>query len=200
MVRARSLIDGMVIPHRDFVELDRSKHYFRVFVPLETNEEAFHSDESGVFQMQIGEVWFLDAAINHAAINFGSKSRMFLCLDYIFTKEFQHTDILLSTAKFEEPRAEYLITRTPLGDKQRDEIIRGASTIINRRTFKDLVFALSKYHFIYDVEVAECYDWIVRAAELDGDQEVIQKATLLRKYLIEKRDMGERYIINDWAA
>ncbi|VVP47634.1 hypothetical protein PS850_05236 [Pseudomonas fluorescens] len=28
--------------------------------------------------------------------------------------------------------------------------------------------------------------------------EIIKKSKSLRRYLIEKRDMGERYTINDW--
>lgn len=44
MVRARNLMDGMVIPHRDFVELDPGLSYFRVFIPIEFNSGSFHSD------------------------------------------------------------------------------------------------------------------------------------------------------------
>lgn len=88
MVRARNLIDGMVVPHKDFVELSSDKNYFRVFVPLERNDDSFHSDEKGVFNMKPGEVWFLDASMVHAAINFSSRSRMFLCLDFVFENRF----------------------------------------------------------------------------------------------------------------
>lgn len=150
--------------------------------------------------MRSGEVWFLNAGINHAAINFGGKSRMFLCLDYIFSKPFDYTDIFLPSAMLEAPRKNYFINRKTMSSEMRKEIITAASKIIDRRTFKDLLFALSKYHFIYDVPVADCYDWLILAAELAGDKEVINKATRLRTYLIDHRDMGERYVINDWAA
>jgi hypothetical protein len=200
MVRARGLIDGMVIPHRDFVELDKSVTYFRVFVALENNQESFHSDECGVFQMKAGEVWFLDAGINHAAINFGGGSRMFLCLDFMFYSEFDAADIFADSALVTSYRESFYVDRKPLDAKSRDEIIASTAKILSRYTFKDLVFALSKYHFIYDVPVTCCYDWIVSAAETIRDQEVIQKAKSLRKYLIEKRSMGERFIINDWSA
>jgi hypothetical protein len=93
MVRARNLMDGMVIPHRDFVELDPELSYFRVFLPIEYNEESYHSDVGGVFQMRPGEVWFLDAAVSHAAINFSSDSRMFICLDFVFNGEFNEKAI-----------------------------------------------------------------------------------------------------------
>lgn len=200
MVRARGLIDGMVIPHRDFVELDKSISYFRVFVALESNSDSFHSDELGVFQMMAGEVWHLDAGTSHAAINFGSESRMFLCLDFMFAEKFEPGEIFLEQAPLNCCRQSFHVDRKPLSEHCRDEIISSVAKILNQYTFKDVVFALSKYHFIYDIPVACCYEWIINAAEIKGDQVIIQKAKSLRKYLVEKRGMGERYIINDWNA
>lgn len=198
MIRARSLVDGLVIPHRDFVELDKQITYFRVFVALENNEEAFHSDEHGVFQMKTGEVWFLDAGISHAAVNFGLKSRMFLCLDFMYEGEFEYTDIFTNRSALEEYRSSFYISREPFINSQKEEVISATSKILDRFTFKDVVFALSKYHFIYDLPVSSCYDWIISAAEQKNNIEIVKKAKSLRKYLIEKRDMGERYSINDW--
>lgn len=38
MVRTRNLLDGQVLPHRDFIELDSKKEkYIRILIPLETN-------------------------------------------------------------------------------------------------------------------------------------------------------------------
>lgn len=200
MVRARSLVDGLVIPHRDFVELDSSITYFRVFVPLEDNSDSFHSDEAGVFQMKAGEVWFLDAGINHAAVNFGGKSRMFLCLDFMFEGPFEESEIFSEKARLNEPREIFHIVRRPLIERERDNIITATAQMLTRHTFKDLIFALSKYHFTYDIPVNSCYDWMINAAELTRDQKIIDKARSLRRYLIEQRDMGERYTINDWSA
>ena len=198
MVRARSLLDGMVIPHKDFVELDRSSSYFRVFVPLEDNPESFHSDEAGVFQMKAGEVWFLDAGINHAAINFGGGSRMFLCLGYIFKGEFSREDIFNPDATIGAARQSFHVRRTPLRAEAIETIISATSKILNQHTFKDMVFALSKYHFIYDLPVTACYDWLITAAEATKNNLLVCKAKSLRSYLTESRGIGERYIINDW--
>ncbi|MGR5913138.1 aspartyl/asparaginyl beta-hydroxylase domain-containing protein [Bacillus cereus] len=94
MVRTRNLVDAMVIPHRDFVEFSHStKQRFRVFLALEDNKMAFHSDEEAVFRIRKGEIWFLDAAIGHAAANFSKDSRVFLCLDYVFDSDFDPSDI-----------------------------------------------------------------------------------------------------------
>lgn len=198
MIRARSLVDGLVIPHRDFVELDTKITYFRVFLALEDNDEAFHSDEYGVFQMKAGEIWFLDAGISHAAVNFGLKSRMFLCLDFMYESTFEYTDIFTDVSALEAYRESFYVARQPFADASRDEVIRSTAKLLNRFTFKDVLFALSKYHFIYDLSVSSCYDWIISAAEQPGNGEIIKKAKSLRRYLIEKRGMGERYTINDW--
>jgi hypothetical protein len=200
MVRARSLIDGMVIPHRDFVELDKSIDYFRIFVALEDNQHAFHSDELGVFQMRAGEVWFLDAGINHAAINFGTKSRMFLCLDFMLEGECNPNKFLADHVLTARYRKSFYVARQTLQDEHRTKIIHSTAGLLNRHTFKDLVFALAKLPFIYNVPVASCYEWIISAADITQDQEIINKAKSLRRYLIEHRDIGERYTINDWTA
>ncbi|SDI08377.1 aspartyl/asparaginyl beta-hydroxylase domain-containing protein [Pseudomonas abietaniphila] len=200
MVRARSLVDGMVIPHRDFVELEKSTTYFRAFVALETNNESFHSDEFGVFQMKAGEVWFLDAGINHAAVNFGLGSRMFLCLDFMFEGKLNTNNIFAECVSTTTHRNSFYVDRKPLDERAIELIINSTAGILNRHTFKDIVFALSKYHFLYDIPVACCYDWIIASAEMISDNEIIRKAKSMQKYLIEKRDIGERYVINDWQV
>lgn len=167
---------------------------------LENNEESFHSDELGVFQMMAGEVWFLDAGISHAAVNFGGKSRMFLCLDFMFKGKFKVTDIFTNSISAISYRKSFYIDRQPFTDNNIDEVVAATAKILNRHTFKDLIFALSKYHFTYEIPVASCYDWIISAAEMTQNHEIIQKAKSLRKYLIEKRDIDERYIINAWKA
>lgn len=198
MVRARSLVDGVVIPHRDFVELNKKTTYLRVFLALEDNAQAFHSDEHGVFQMQAGEVWFLDAGITHAAVNFGLKSRMFLCLDFMFQGAFEPTGIFADASSSTACRSDFHVDRQVFTKSNEEEIVAATAKILNCFTFKDVVFALSKYHFIYELPVASCYDWIISAAERENNNVVTAKAKSLRRYLIEKREMGERYSINDW--
>ena len=83
-----------------------------------------------------------------------------------------------------------------LTPKYIDETIHAASKIISRRTLKDLIFALSKYHFTYDIPILACYDWIVDAALLAGDRDTAEKARSLKRYLVEHRHLNERFTIN----
>ncbi|QYY43560.1 aspartyl/asparaginyl beta-hydroxylase domain-containing protein [Aneurinibacillus thermoaerophilus] len=199
MVRTRNLIDGMVIPHKDFVELNKPKNqYFRVFVPLEDNQHAFHSDEDNVFQMKKGEIWFLDAAIDHAAVNFSTESRIFLCLDFAFPGDFHPSEIFTNKALYNELIKPTIAKREQLKPEAVEHMIQSLSQIIDKYNFKDVLFMLSKIHFYKDVPVSAAYDWLEEITRRSGKEELLDKTQKLRKYMIEKRDLGERFSINDW--
>lgn len=199
MVRARNLIDGIVVPHRDFIEMKDSRHhFFRVFLMLEDNPQAFHSDSQGVFHMKRGEVWFLDAAIDHSAVNFSASSRLALCLDFIFDTSFNPNDIFLRKAKKGSGTPTF-IDRKPLAASEKEAIIDGIATLISRETFKDIFFALSKLHFIWNIPVAASYDWLIEAAQRAGNQSILDKARELKRYLIVDRGLGERFSITEWS-
>lgn len=201
MVRARNLIDGMVIPHRDFVELNtQANKYFRVFIAVEENKDAFHSDEKGVFQMKPGEVWFLDAAIDHAAINFSNKSRMFLCFDFVLEHAEDDKVIFNSHANIDFDVVQTYEPRQPLTADKVEQLIQSTAMLLTQDTFKDMLFALSKMHFIYDVPVREVFDWMHKAALIKGDIKMINKSKALKRYLVEARELKERFSINNWAA
>ncbi|ANB56669.1 L-proline cis-3-hydroxylase 2 [Anoxybacillus sp. B7M1] len=197
MVRTRNLIDGMVIPHKDFVELERSKdQYFRVFIPLEDNEYAFHSDEENVFQMKKGEVWFLDAAIVHADINFSNKSRIFLCLDYAFPGPFSPKDVFINDSVYNPNLDPTIIKREEVSSDFKESLVTSLSKVISKYNFRDIVFLLSKIHFYKNISVSDCYDWLVEITEKSGDSSVYNKAINLRRFLVEERKLGERFSFN----
>jgi len=196
MIRTRNLIDGMVIPHKDFVELDKDYNYVRLMIPLENNSACFNSDESGVFQMRPGEIWVLDAAIGHAAINFSTKSRIFLCLDYAFGVTDEFPNIFKESAKIARRDRDIYVERKPMDDRDEKHVIEGLSRIVSLFTLKDLLFAVSKYHFIYQVPVTAGFRWLKEAATIAGDEEVFRKVDRLCRYLIETREFGERFSLN----
>ncbi|MBY7115258.1 aspartyl/asparaginyl beta-hydroxylase domain-containing protein [Bacillus sp. 17RED48] len=199
MVRTRNLIDAMVIPHRDFVEFkDNTKRRFRVFLALEDNTKAFHSDEEAVFRIRKGEIWFLDAAIGHAAANFSKDSRVFLCLDYVFNEDFLPSDIFKDKETYNPDLDRFIVQREKLDSNFEKELISSLSKVMTRITFRDIVFFLSKIHFEKDIPVAQCYDWLDEIAEKSGDQAIVNKAKHLREYIIEHRNLGERFSMDNW--
>jgi hypothetical protein len=170
----------------------------RVFIPLENNPQAFHSDESGVFQMEKGEIWSLDAGINHAAVNFSNKSRMFLCLDYMFPQPQTIAEVVIDRENLQQARADFIIDLPKIPTEDKEIMVSCAATLISKYTFKDILFLFSKLHFIYDIPVQACYDWLIEAADLARNDECLQKAIKIREYLTRSRGMGERLLINDW--
>ena len=200
MVRARNLIDGAVLPHRDYVELDRKYRYFRLFLALEENRDSFHSDDSGVFQMRPGEVWFLDAGADHAAVNFSVNSRMFLCLDYVFDRDFDEREIFSPSCEFNQDVTPFFIDRTKVPEEEKQSIIQSTAKLLSKHSYKDLLFALAKLHFTRDMAVAECYEWMMQACKLAGNQELADKTASIKRYIVEHRELNERMTINSWAA
>ncbi|MEC0666588.1 aspartyl/asparaginyl beta-hydroxylase domain-containing protein [Priestia flexa] len=200
MVRTRNLVDALIMPHRDFVDLNKDiQQYFRVFIPLEDTELAFHSDEDNVFRMRKGEVWFLDAGIVHAAANFSNKNRLFLCLDYSFDGEYQPSDIYKNKEMYTRDIEPCIIEREEINDEFEEELISSLSKVISRHNFKEMVFLLSKVHFYKNVPVDKCYKWLAEIAKRSGDELMADKAEKVHQYLIEKRELGERFSFSDWT-
>lgn len=193
MVRVRNLIDGVILPHRDFVELDTRKCYLRLFAPLEDNLSAFHSDAEGVFQMRAGEIWKLDASQDHAAANFSRRSRQFLCLDFCSESPIEIQDVFKAGLHARNERRD--VSRVEFTSEDRHSLIRGISSLLEERTFRDIVFATSKIHFSRLVGTSECYDWLIEAAELVNNTSVVNKAKALKSYLTRERKLRERFSI-----
>lgn len=198
MVRTRNLIDAMVIPHKDFIELNKPQNqYLRLFIPLEDNEMAFHSDEQTVFRMRKGEVWFLDAAIVHAAANFSNQSRMMLCLDYAFPENFDFTDIFVDNKNYNPKIQPFVVPRETLEPGFEEELISSFSKIITMYNFKNVVFLLSKIHFYKQVRIEACFDWLIEIGKKCQYPAILKKAQAMRTYLIIHRDFKERFSFDE---
>lgn len=192
-VRARNLVDGFVFPHKDFVELSMNKnHYLRVFVPLENNPCAYHSDEHSVFQMKKGEIWQLDASIVHAAANFSTNSRVHLCLDFQFHEEVPPLESIFlnqeTTTDLAKPTTP---TRAPF--EGLDNLVNKLSKSISSETLFDMLAELAGIHFQHEVGVADCYDWLILAAEKSGREQIIHQCKKLKTFMIEHRSFNEQF-------
>jgi hypothetical protein len=195
MVRARNLVDGMVVPHRDFVELDKdSDQYLRTFMVLEDNHQSFHADGNTVMRMRPGEVWFLDAASIHSAVNFSTESRQSLCVDFAFDGDFHESDIFADKDVYNPDIEPEIVPREPFTDQHRDDLI-GLARLIDTANFKDILFLLSKIHYRHDVHPAYTYDWLSDICQESGDPALRDKAREIQHYMIGQRDLGERFAV-----
>ncbi|MEP3349591.1 MAG: aspartyl/asparaginyl beta-hydroxylase domain-containing protein [Marinomonas sp.] len=198
MARIRMLSDAVLIPHKDFVELDRNQSYIRVFIPLNDAKQSFHCEENFVFRMRPGEIWHLNAESIHNAINFSPKRRISLCLDFAFDYEvtslkeiFSEEGNILSNSNYEIEE----IIRPNLDKKQINSLIFGVSQIINKYNFKELVFVLSKINFMYNIPANDFYDILLDICNRSKNNDLIKKAYNLKRYMIEKREFKERFEI-----
>lgn len=201
MVRARNLVDAMVVPHRDFVELDKDNDcYFRTFMVLEDNPQAFHSDEESVIRMRPGEIWFLDAAAVHSAVNFSARSRQSICVDFAFEgSSFDESAIFADKSVYNRDLGIEQPARKPF-TAQRREALLALCDVIDRDNFKDVLFLLSKVHYRYDVAAGDTYEWLIDICRKSPHPELVGKAEQLRQYMIGDRGLSERFTINSWAA
>lgn len=194
MVRTRNLIDGIILPHKDFVELNATKNnYLRIFIPLEDNLNSYHSDEHSVFRMQKGEVWVLNAAITHAAVNFSTESRIFLCLDFQFPKPVEPSEIFFDKSIYNPDIKPFTPNRKTLNSAYLNTKIEEFSALISMTNFKDILVELSKIHFHYQANVSQCYDWLIQIAEKSGIKEIINKTFLLKEYMVTNRTLRQRF-------
>lgn len=198
MARTRNLRNGVILPHRDFVELDREPdNYLRVFMFLQPSPEAFHSNEDAVIHMRPGEIWFLDAATVHSAVNLTESGRQSLCVDFAFDGPFDTKEIFADPATHDpgiEPR---LVRRRPFTAEHRDRIL-ALGDLVERDTFRDLAFLLSKIHFRYDVHPAETYTWLAEISRRAGDDAMVDKAEQLRTFAIDARPLSGRFSLTAW--
>ncbi|WP_406725052.1 aspartyl/asparaginyl beta-hydroxylase domain-containing protein [Streptomyces sp. GD-15H] len=198
MARTRNLKNAIVIPHRDFVELDRElDRYFRTFMILEESPLAFHADEDTVVRMRPGEIWFLDAAAVHSAVNFTDLSRQALCVDLAFDGSFDEKEAFADGSVYAPGATPDIPHRKPF-TQERVEKILSLAGVIERENFRDILFLLSKVHFTYDVHPSETYEWLVAISKRAGDEKMVEKAERIRDFAIGARELGERFSLTTW--
>ena len=200
MVRARNLIDALVVPHRDFIDLGESaERYFRVFMTLEDNPQAFHADTDEVVRMRPGEVWFLDAAAVHSAANLSVNGRQSICLDFVLSANedeqaiFNNPNIYMPGLEPEKPR------RQPFTPEHHERLLSLAK-VIDRDNFKDILFLLSKVHYRYQFPAEQTYDVLREICSRSSDEALATKAEKLTGFMIGARTMDERFTMTEWAA
>ncbi|GAA4894961.1 aspartyl/asparaginyl beta-hydroxylase domain-containing protein [Streptomyces coeruleoprunus] len=198
MARTRNLKNAIVIPHRDFVELDREVDlYFRTFMVLEDSPLAFHSDDDTVIHMRPGEIWFLDAAAVHSAVNFSDFSRQSLCVDLAFDGDFDEKEAFADATVYAPGGTPDIPHRKPFTAEHRERILSLAN-VIERENFRDVLFLLAKLHFTYDVHPADTYDWLIGISKRAGDDKMVEKAEQIKGFAIGARELGERFSLTTW--
>ena len=194
LARIHSLGDGVLIPHRDFLELEPdTPNWARVHIPIQTNTLCLHSEEDAVFRMRSGEIWLFDASRLHSAINFSDVHRLNLCLDFELGNEpvralFRNG---LSPGTTSVPQ---IIQRPPLSDDFHKSLL-GMSACIDEMNFRDIVGFLSRVHFYRQAPLSHFFDWLLEITARSGNLVLHNKAIAFTRFLRAERNMFERFAL-----
>jgi hypothetical protein len=179
--------DGLLIPHVDFIELDKSTT--RLQLPLRTTPSCLHSEGETVIHMRAGEVWFLDATMVHAAYSPPGPARIALCLDFDIPRE-HITTCLRQPSELVQPPM--LITRPPLEQEQLESLI-DLGSILDLSTVREILRLFGLVHFHRQVNAAACFDWLIAAAKRSSDALIVQRAQEYQMYCLHKRTYGKHF-------
>ena len=186
-VRVLTQADGLLIPHVDFVELN--KPTTRLQLPLRASPSCLHSEGQNVIHMRPGEIWFLDATMVHAAYSPPGPSRVTLCLDFDIPREHIITCLRQPNTPAQPPT---LVERPPLEQEQLKSLI-DLGLILDFSTVRDIIRLFGTMHFRRQVHAAACFDWLVAAAEHSGNALLLQRVQEYQTYLLYKRTYGKHF-------
>ncbi|CAB3764260.1 aspartyl/asparaginyl beta-hydroxylase domain-containing protein [Paraburkholderia solisilvae] len=198
MARVRNLVDGLVIPHTDFLELSEEKdRYIRILIPLETCIDSYHTEENfGVFRMRKGDIWILESTLPHGALNLTSDNRRILSLD------FQYADILNPhySLIFKDPSIRdesirpALVSRTKLEAEDLQDYLELLSTSFNDKDDAEhILVKLSKVHLRFESPVSDIYKNLTEVAKMTRRQDLVEHCEKMQRFYIGSRLMNERF-------
>lgn len=171
--------DGMLIPHRDY--LDLPDEFTRVHLALRRGDRSLHSENEQVFRMREGEIWFIDGTVDHAAASYDGAPRTYLSCDFRAGVPFDEL-VIDADARGASTEPDF-IERPPLPDnftEQLDVFVQ----LIDETAIDDAVAVLSRTHLAHIAPCGAVYDWIADAADRAGRSTVASIARDRRAYFL----------------
>ena len=172
--------DGMLIPHRDYLDLPEDE-FLRIHIPLETGPRSLHSEADRVYHMNVGEIWFVDGTRIHSAYSFDGRPRIFLTFDFAAGVDF--ADLFRDRSRYADALEPEIVERLPFDDGQLESIL-GLGAILHEDNFDNVVEILAKIHFSRDVTCEVVYDWLVEIARRSGDVQLVERALTTKKFFL----------------
>ncbi|MGE5292247.1 MAG: aspartyl/asparaginyl beta-hydroxylase domain-containing protein [Micromonosporaceae bacterium] len=172
----------VVVPHRDYVELESD--LVRIHVPLMTAAEAYASEEETIYRMGLGEVWFLDATKVHSIANFSQRNRIHLLLDFHAPQP-----PLVFKGRQDGPwgmPATSVIPRRPLRPDEH-EAFRALASVIDQANFMDVLAMIIKRYFAAAMDVREVFTWLREIAADSNDPTILSRAQWLEEHALTSR-------------
>lgn len=178
--------NSVFIPHRDYLEL--KSDFLRFHIPLKTDDHCFNSEENLVYQMKIGEIWYINATKVHSAASFSKQNRMHLILD------FDYKDSLAGVMRVPVKNPPVIpessiFKRMDFSENKIDSIL-SLYKLIDNRNFYDVLSIIIKQYFRMNMKATMIFDWFLTICNLSKDEAIIRKAEKLREYCLLKREYG----------
>ena len=172
--------DGMLIPHRDYLDLPEDE-FTRAHIPLQLGDASMHSEQGSVFRMRKGEVWFIDGTVNHSAYSYDGEPRVYLSADLRAGVPFDELFVDPSLAAYDVKPD--IVTLPALPDEF-DVTIEGLSKVLGPDTMQDVIGVLSKVHFNHQAECGDTYEWLIDVASRTCDTTLVNEARETRAFFL----------------
>lgn len=198
MARVRNLVNGLVIPHTDFLELSEEKdRYVRILIPLETCIDSYHTEENfGVFRMRKGDIWILESTVPHAALNLTSNNRRILSLDFQYAdiSNPHYSLIFKDPSVRDEAIAPALVARTKLESEDlQDHLELLSERFHHKDDAEQILVALSEVQLRFESPVSDIYKNLTAVARLTRRQELVEHCEEMQRFYVGSRAMNERF-------
>jgi hypothetical protein len=169
-VRAFVLEDGILLPHRDYLEMDDG--FTRLHIVLKTNDKCLHSEEDEVFHMRAGEAWFLEARNIHCACNFGSSPRVSLCVDFV--PQIPISQLFKDSSAGLDLPLPAMILRKAFRDSDVQAVFRPGEHL-NVMNLRNIAGALATIHFGKKTNAGAMFDWLRELAASSHEPGVVEE-------------------------
>lgn len=184
-VRLGRITPGSVmVPHRDYLEL--SGELVRIHIPLRTSDACYSSEDETVYQMRLGDVWYIDASHAHSAVSFATEDRTHLILDFATETVREPLRFAPDPGSRAGEFGDAAVPRSPLTPSQRDALL-GLAAVISVRNHRDVLALIIKQYFVSDISVPEIFDLACAVAKSAGQDEALGKFEWLRTHALVTR-------------
>ncbi len=194
MARVNTMQNGLLIPHRDYVEFKQDgRNLIRLHLPLKTSFASLHSENEHVFHMKKGEVWILDVTNTHSACNTSDATRLSLVLDFCLAGD-PVASLFRNSASYQPGITPTIVEREPM-DADFASGIASMKYLINKVNYRDVLMFLSRVHFYKQVDIGAFFDWLIDMCRENEDKSLLENSLTLKHFMIEDRKLEQRFAI-----
>ncbi len=185
---AKLLPHSIIIPHRDYIELDNA--FSRIHVPLKTDNNILFGDEHNVYNLKLGEVWYLDASNVHSIASFSSNERIHMILDFMPSS---NIELLFKNPLGNMIReSSYNVQIRPELSQQEQEAIDFLYHLIDPHNYKEILGILIRKYFQKNMPLSSVYECLLKLAQKSGNASLIEEVEKFVAYFLRVRS-------NEWS-